>query len=46
MKQPIEASKNLTKLLKEKLENASDCDEYIDRSEIGDTMRSKTSKRD
>ncbi len=43
MKQPIEASKNITKLLKEKLDNAS---EYADQSEMGDTIRSKTSKRD
>jgi len=43
MKQPIETSKNLTKLLKEKLDNAS---EYIDQSEMGDTIVSKTSKRE
>ena len=43
MKQPIEASKNLTKLLKEKLDNAS---EYIDQSDMGDTIRSKTTKRE
>ena len=43
MKQPIETSKNLTKLMKEKLDNAS---EYIDQSEMGDTIVSKTSKRE
>jgi hypothetical protein len=43
MKQPIEASKNLTKLLKEKLDNAS---EYVDQSEMGDTIRSKASKKE
>ena len=43
MKQPIETSKNLTKLLKEKLDNAS---EYVDQSELGDTIVSKTSKRE
>ena len=36
-------TKNLTKLLKEKLDNAS---EYIDQSEMGDTIRSNTSQRD